>query len=1035
MFHKFTLFLMALCLAVPAWAQTRMIAHVTREGGGFTTTIQVENLSAQDQDYSLAAFKADGAAYPVFQGALTAGEVRALSVADVVGPGQDISHFSFDGDDRVKVSVVYDFAAGNGSPAHVRANDEQASIWRIFPGDWDHVFDGIAIVNRGSVETELWVAQKDFSGKVLNAVKIADALAPNAKTLFVIGSPDGSPFTVEPGAYFEVSGNQLLSITALRGTLASAQIGLLWANEARGLSQSLTTRDEMSVWFIKGGDLHDVHEMMGYQVARDRLWQAETFRRQANGRLAEVFGSSMIASDELSIDAGYLPEELDAFWAELDEETRTVIQAYVDGFNRRIGEVNNVPPEPGGFGSPILPLEFKTFGILEIEPWTHRDVMSWLALVQRNFTLTNMGFEQIQNAAIANQLIALVGQENIPQAAMMFDDIRWLNDPTSPTMIAPTPEQIARAKTRAAKKDRQPWPGAPRADLRRAAGELWSRIDSSREELKKIGAYVKSGSFAWAISGEHTDTGWPMLYAGPQMGFEAPGLVVEGSIESDELTVSGMFLPGIPASIVGRTPNHAWSLQIGHAPVFDYYFEEPQDISIVKFVTIRVAGAPDVQKPVARGKYGPVLIADPLLSFKYAHRGKEWNLSKGILGMARAKNMDEFGEAVKHIATSQHICYVDSNPNEKNPEINGNIAYWMTGRNPVRPEGIYRFPQGFFGVETVREYDIEVVNPLPHDRNSDAGYYGGWNNKAAIELDDIHAIHSFGRHHRAHVIQAHLEKLIDSGEKISFDDLTNLGHIVNASYSLIGLGGQPWLAMRDDAKFAEIVRENPTDERLAALEVLESWNGNFPDGEDSDTLLFTTNGSDGWVLQDAWLQAVIDLTFEDELGPRASAFNPNADLIRLNTIINALADEPGIVNNYDWFANADPAMPQTGEAIVLQAFDETIARLGEQPWGATARGFILFQHSFLGTVQATPFGNRATYVQAIAMGPNGPARIDTMFPLGQSGTLLLGPDGIPRTEAGTVVGSGQPQPEGVDHFVSLRDIWATLTLRPFPIFP
>ena len=56
-----------------------------------------------------------------------------------------------------------------------------------------------------------------------------------------------------------------------------------------------TTRDDKGVWFITGSKqdkLYDVFEAMGYAVATDRLWQAETFRRSARGRLAEIFGAS-----------------------------------------------------------------------------------------------------------------------------------------------------------------------------------------------------------------------------------------------------------------------------------------------------------------------------------------------------------------------------------------------------------------------------------------------------------------------------------------------------------------------------------------------------------------------------------------------------------------------------------------------------------------------------------------------------------------------------------------------------------------------
>ena len=49
---------------------------------------------------------------------------------------------------------------------------------------------------------------------------------------------------------------------------------------------------------------------MGYAVATDRLWQAETFRRSARGRLAEIFGSTQLDQDRLVHTTGYSDQEL-----------------------------------------------------------------------------------------------------------------------------------------------------------------------------------------------------------------------------------------------------------------------------------------------------------------------------------------------------------------------------------------------------------------------------------------------------------------------------------------------------------------------------------------------------------------------------------------------------------------------------------------------------------------------------------------------------------------------------------------------------
>lgn len=103
-----------------------------------------------------------------------------------------------------------------------------------------------------------------------------------------------------------------------------------------------TARDDKGVWFITGSEqdkLYDVFEAMGYAVATDRLWQAETFRRSARGRLAEIFGAFLLDQDELARTTGYSDQELQNGYDSLDKESQDVVNGYVAGFNRRIAEI------------------------------------------------------------------------------------------------------------------------------------------------------------------------------------------------------------------------------------------------------------------------------------------------------------------------------------------------------------------------------------------------------------------------------------------------------------------------------------------------------------------------------------------------------------------------------------------------------------------------------------------------------------------------------------------------------------------------
>ncbi|MDM8539340.1 penicillin acylase family protein, partial [Desulfobacterales bacterium HSG17] len=383
--------------------------------------------------------------------------------------------------------------------------------------------------------------------------------------------------------------------------------------------------------------------------------------------------------------------------------------------------------------------------------------------------------------------------------------------------------------------------------------------------MKKINAFVKTGSYAWTVAGSKTASGNPIIYSGPQMGFEVPGIVFEGSIRAGELDISGMTLAGIPGILIGRTPHHAWSMQVGHGHTADYYFEKPENVTLHRVETIKVAGADDVQLPVYRTVHGPVISplpynpesytpdpANPIVAWKYSHWGYELkDLHKSLYDCATAASMDEFGAAVDKVGLSHHFCYADKD---------GNIAYWMSGRDPLRPEGEYRFPQGFIPDAPVQEWDAAVLKPRSTDRNTSQGYYCGWNNKSSAEYNNSANSSSYylGPFHRAHVVDEYLS----ANDNLTFEQIRDLALDIAATDSF-GSGGNPWAFVSED--FISAVNTDPTESRTAALAILADWDGHFVDGG-KENWASGTDRSDGWMLMDAWTREAVRLTFEDELG-------------------------------------------------------------------------------------------------------------------------------------------------------------------------
>jgi penicillin amidase len=378
--------------------------------------------------------------------------------------------------------------------------------------------------------------------------------------------------------------------------------------------------------------------------------------------------------------------------------------------------------------------------------------------------------------------------------------------------------------------------------------------------------------------------------------------------------------------------------------------------------------------------------------------------------------MDEFGAAVRDVAVSQHFCYADSD---------GNIAYWMSGMDPVRPEGFdYRFPQGMNGAPQA-EWNDDNLKPLSTGRNTVQGYYGGWNNKSSPSYPNSYNNMSyfFGPFHRTHVIYEHL----DARDDLTFEEVRDLALDIAATDS-IRSGGNPWVFVEED--FRRAVDENPTAERMEALSIMDGFDGHFVEGGE-DAWLDGQDRSDAWILSDAWIREMIDLTFSDELAASSAVYDQDNEkwrnpTILFNVILHGLDPDSAISNSYDWFDNVATGAEETPSELIVAALDNVLTELGPRPWGSGERGEIEFNHQLfnqeplgLNPLHTMPFSSRSTYAHCVEMGYSGPTRIESMFPLGESGLILPGINGTPAFD---------------QNFFSMTEVFDPFAHRDFPTF-
>jgi penicillin G amidase len=810
--------------------------------------------------------------------------------------------------------------------------------------------------------------------------------------------------------------------TAMVFVVITLAAGIAWGEVS-------TTRDDKGVWFITGDDsvdIYDVFEAMGYAVATDRLWQAENYRRAARGRLAEIFGQGYLGQDMLVRITGYSETELEDGFNSLGDDAQDMVNGYVAGFNRRIQEVTANPMQlPFEFHALAQQLNMDSF---VPEPWTAADVMAWQATMLRNFDPEATKSGQIDNAALLQYLASVNGPL---YGMMMFNDLRWTNDPDATTYIPPAQQSAYQAVVET--KDVQqyaPVHGAGAglsgigdlAEVARKIDLLWNERE---EKLREINAFVQMGSYAWVIAGDKTASGNPIIYSGPQMGFDTPAITTEGSINAAGMHVSGMAVPGLPGIVIGRTPHHAWSMQVGHARTVDYYFEPaPADAPgyyTTRTETINVAGGDPVTITVARTPNGPVVnpvpfdpenytpqANDPIVSWKYAHWGKEFQTISALLEMTRAQDMDAFGAALEDVAVSQHFGYIDRD---------GNIAYWMSGVDPIRPGNVdWRVPQGM--LEAPASWSADNRRPLSTDSNTEQGFYAGWNNKTSPDYQNSfnNLSYMFGPFQRAHV----LEEYLLANDNLTFEQVRDLALYI-ATTDSFGAGGNPWAFVEED--FRAAVLADPTADRTAALEIMDGFDGHFVAGGEPNWVA-GMDRSDGWMLSNAWILEVLRLTFLDELSGAETEYDAEKGAFKNPTVLfNVFLRTLDGKSGYDWFQNQlDVDAPQTAGEIIVAALDNVLGSqltLQERPWGEDARGEIEFKHPFLGTVHTMPFSSRSTFAHVVEMSETGQERIESMFALGQSGTILIDAAG---------------QPEFDPNFASMTTVFDDFSHREFPVF-
>ncbi|MCC6790156.1 MAG: penicillin acylase family protein, partial [Thermomicrobiales bacterium] len=280
-------------------------------------------------------------------------------------------------------------------------------------------------------------------------------------------------------------------------------------------------RDRRGVPHISAEDPADLFFALGYAQAQDRLWQLDYLRRQAHGRLSEIYGEATLAGDILSrtLDMSGIAE---AAYAQLGPDSRVATDAFTAGVNAWMNEL------PAG-----LPVEFELLGY-EPEPWRAVDSLAiqrrwWWYLTGRLPVIT---LPEIVRAALRDD--AKVGAYFLPDAPVTYIVPAGNYDP------APA------------------WPGLATDPVSPGFGSF----------------SAPAGSNNWAAGPAATTGDHALLASDPHVYFSVPADWYEVHLHGAGHDAFGACYPAMPGILIGRNHQLSWGVTNNICSLRDLFVEE-----------------------------------------------------------------------------------------------------------------------------------------------------------------------------------------------------------------------------------------------------------------------------------------------------------------------------------------------------------------------------------------------------------------------------------------------------------------------------
>lgn len=465
--------------------------------------------------------------------------------------------------------------------------------------------------------------------------------------------------------------------------------------------------DRWGIPHIYASSQRDAFFLQGFNAARDRLWQIDTWRKRGLGLLAGDLGPGYVERDRaarLLLYRGDMAAEWACYGA--GAEARTT--AFVQGINAYIDLVAREPER--------LPVEFRMLGT-QPEKWAQEDVVRCRAHAR---------VRNLDSEIARSNIIALHGVE----ADRLHKGLQpeWtLQVPQGLTPHVIPPEVL---RTYLLGCEPHPIDGA-----------------TPSEPLNDTGEW---GSNNWALAPSRTTTGRAILASDPHRVHDQPSLRYVVHLVAPGLNVIGAGEPAIPGLSLGHNEKLAFSLTIHPSDQEDLYVYELNEADpdlyrygegwermrvVTESVPVRGGAAETVELRFTR--HGPVLHVDATNRRAYALRSVWWEPGTAAymasLCYLTASNVEEYQAALEGwgAPSTNHVV----------ADVEGRIAWQAAAKIPVRPnwDGLMPVP----GDGSHEWAGTIQASTLPRIRDPECGWVGS-SNQMNLPADFDHRHHKTG---------------------------------------------------------------------------------------------------------------------------------------------------------------------------------------------------------------------------------------------------------------------------------------------------